>query len=249
MQRACILFAILFFLFSSSVVAQEYDILLDLSPSPTPIVDDGVLKNSEFILELNTPEKSPAQSPTPTPKYDPLSPSQRRIFDARGYIASTTGDTDTDEIIFSLSHGSVSFDTELQTPLESKTTIRLVSPKSYHYWISATMAQPLSSERHVIPWTTCDSSRTPCTALVARPWTNPKTYGFGYSLAGQDIPSDFSDKTYYRIFDPETFTTIARGKSKKGLSQQDLSFKLVKQPTTTSGIYTSSLQLFILPTL
>lgn len=59
------------------------------------------------------------------------------------------------------------------------------------------LLRKLSGE--TIPDTSC-SSQKKCTPTTATLWDSPSTYGFGYTVEGQDIPADFLDTDYYRPF-------------------------------------------------
>lgn len=50
-----------------------------------------------------------------------------------------------------------------------------------------------------IPDTICNTNKK-CTAAIAAPWESISSYGFGYSLSGQDIPTDFQNTKYFRAF-------------------------------------------------
>ena len=57
--------------------------------------------------------------------------------------------------------------------------------------------------------TLCDSG--PCSESSAQPWTLDTTYGFGFNMTGDDIPSDFSGDKYRQFADnfiPESPGTI-----------------------------------------
>jgi hypothetical protein len=49
-----------------------------------------------------------------------------------------------------------------------------------------------------IPNTTCDASN--CTHINAGVWTDQTIAGFGYNMAGNDIPANFIDNTYFKSF-------------------------------------------------
>jgi len=49
-----------------------------------------------------------------------------------------------------------------------------------------------------IPDTLCDALG--CTESAAGVWSLATTYGFGYNMSGNDVPSDFINSTYYRHF-------------------------------------------------
>lgn len=78
------------------------------------------------------------------------------------------------------------------------------------YLVTARADSPLSTNAYAssIPFTSCDGGVNTCTITVAKPWTNTSLYGFGYNMAGEDVPTDFIDGTYFRPFSnlvtPET---------------------------------------------
>lgn len=76
------------------------------------------------------------------------------------------------------------------------------------YQVTAAELGPLSNPNGstTIPDTSCDGGINTCTAYVAKPWTSSSAYGFGYNMSGQDIPTDFTDATYYREFSDRTLS-------------------------------------------
>lgn len=48
--------------------------------------------------------------------------------------------------------------------------------------------------------TLCNGSLETCYPTIAKPWTSSSAYGFGYTMAGEDIPADFISASYYRPF-------------------------------------------------
>lgn len=68
------------------------------------------------------------------------------------------------------------------------------------YRIYAYEGHPLRHQNgsDFIPNTTCDSGS--CTTTTAAAWINQNIAGFGYNMTGNDIPTDFTNSTYYRPF-------------------------------------------------
>lgn len=60
--------------------------------------------------------------------------------------------------------------------------------------------------------TVCDGGINTCSTSLAKPWTSLSAYGFGYGMAGEDVPADFINSTYYRPFAdlsvPQTPATV-----------------------------------------
>lgn len=69
------------------------------------------------------------------------------------------------------------------------------------YIVTAAETGPFHNFDNVaIPNTSCDGGANTCSTTLAKPWTSLSAYGFGYSMAGTDIPADFIGSTYYRPF-------------------------------------------------
>lgn len=68
------------------------------------------------------------------------------------------------------------------------------------YIVYAYETHPLmhSNNTDVIPDTTCNAGT--CTQTTAQPWTNQAIPGFGFNIAGADVPTDFTNTTYFRQF-------------------------------------------------
>ena len=86
-----------------------------------------------------------------------------------------------------------------QTPSTSQSTLTVKAGGAGGYSVTAYENEPLTDDSaNTIPDTICDSG--PCTRTSAEVWTSGTTYGFGFNMSGDDIPSDFTDTTYYRPF-------------------------------------------------
>lgn len=105
-------------------------------------------------------------------------------------------------IPFSFSISSISIDLGHLTPGTPTTatntlTVSAGGAGGYQVKASENNALKINSSGKVIPDTTCD---TTCSETAAGTWTSNSSYGFGFNISGNDIPSDFINTTYYRDF-------------------------------------------------
>jgi len=105
---------------------------------------------------------------------------------------------------FSVSNTRVDLGTLLpQTPSTGQLTLKVSFGGAGQYLVTTRADQSLTriSGTDTIPFTSCNGGvLQTCTITSAKPWTSNTTYGWGYSMSGQDIASDFVDNTYFRPF-------------------------------------------------
>lgn len=101
---------------------------------------------------------------------------------------------------FSMSNFLINFGTLLpDTPETLNSTLTVSAGGAGGYKVTARELDYLKNNTgDVIPDTVCDNSD--CTEAVAKVWSLDSTYGFGYNMSGDDVPSDFTDTTYFRHF-------------------------------------------------
>ncbi len=95
---------------------------------------------------------------------------------------------------FQLSAISLNFGTLTTDVLtnEQNLTLTINSGSAGGYQVKVQENDPLTSTAGTtIPDTTCDVADT-CTHTDAGTWTQTSTYGFGYTISGDDVPSEFS---------------------------------------------------------
>ena len=86
-----------------------------------------------------------------------------------------------------------------QTPSTSQSTLTVKAGGAGGYSVKAYENEPLTNVgANTIPNTICDGGT--CTRTSAEVWTSGTTYGFGFNMNGDDVPSDFTDTTYFRPF-------------------------------------------------
>jgi len=87
-----------------------------------------------------------------------------------------------------------------QTPSTQNATLTVKAGGAGGYSVKAQENHPMqnSNTSATISDTTCDNGN--CTQTSAEVWSQNTTYGFGFNMNGDDIPSDFTDTTYFRQF-------------------------------------------------
>lgn len=134
-------------------------------------------------------------------------------FQSNGYIVKAGFQYIYSRIPFTFSLSTVRVDLGTlipNTPSTGTVGLEVSFGGAGQYLVTARADNPLSTNTYsnTIPFTSCDGGVNTCTITVAKPWTNASLYGFGYNMAGEDIPTDFIDGTYYRPFSnlavPET---------------------------------------------
>jgi len=104
---------------------------------------------------------------------------------------------------FSLSTQHIDFASLLpNTPVTAPLTIQVSYGGAGQYIVSVQADGPLTRQTgtNTIPFTSCDGGLDTCTITSAKQWTSSSSYGFGYNMAGDDIPTDFTSSNYYRPF-------------------------------------------------
>lgn len=143
---------------------------------------------------------------------------------------------------FSLSNTSVNFGTLLPGSAAQKSITLTVSNRGQGYEVFAYTDYPLRRfSLEEIPDTSCDDEESPCTELNAKQWASKSAYGFGYTLAGTDKPTDFVNETYYRPFaaknQNEDPVVVAQStKAVKG-KETIMTFKINASPIQPAGTY------------
>ncbi len=153
---------------------------------------------------------------------------------------------------FSISQTSIDFGTLLpNTPKTAQTVLTVSFGGAGSYTVTARENGPLKTLfGDYIPNTECDQSNT-CTTTYATPWTSTSSYGFGYNMSGDDIPSDFVDSTYYRPFADSTASedpvTIMSNENVGKNRQATLTFKVNISPAQAAGSYQTIIDIVATP--
>lgn len=144
---------------------------------------------------------------------------------------------------FSISSTAITLPTTPNTFSTDSHTLTVTAP-GQGYSVTAYMVQPLTNQHgDTIPDTPCDSG--PCTETNATAWTTPTNNGFGYNMTGNDIPTDFTNSTFFRPFPnaaaseaPATVMTSAQaGKNRLAT----VTYQLSPSGSQASGTYTTQI--------
>lgn len=176
-------------------------------------------------------------------------------FQSNGYIVKS-GFQYIHSIIpfnFSISDTSIEFEDVKPNEFNQSTFDLAVSyGAAGKYQITASQDGPLTSEdkTKIIEPTFCDQ-KDKCLVTLAKPWQSKGVYGFGYNLAGDDIPKDFKNKDYFRPFpdlkkSEEPVTVMSSynvGKQKKA----QVNLRLDISPLISTGTYTTVIKFVATP--
>ena len=172
-------------------------------------------------------------------------------YDVRGgfqYIHSIVPFT------FSIDKFSVNFGSLIPLTASTDTIALSVSVGSaggYSIKVQENKALTSSSDATIID-TTCDGSD--CDQDTATTWTQSSTYGFGFSMSGDDVPSDFSS-TKYRQFanatsaeDPvEIMGNTPSGTLTPGDKSASMTLKVNVSGSQEAGVYENIITFIALP--
>lgn len=119
------------------------------------------------------------------------------------------------------------------------------------YSVTAQENNPLTSAAaSTIPDTTCDPADT-CTEVDAGTWAQSTTYGFGFSMSGTDVPSEFSGgkyKQYADISGAETPQAVMSGSNVGKDKQATMALKVNISGTQAAGVYENIITFIATPT-
>lgn len=147
-----------------------------------------------------------------------------------------------------ISNASLTFAVEPRSSATDETFISYTGA-SPAYTITITQSEDLKKKSgETIPATTCDDR---CTPSFANLWTSDSVYGLGYTLTGNDIPSDIKSDSYFRpmIRSDESGTTPVIMESSDAYQSRTAHLQLKLIPPTSSpiGSYEHIITITILP--
>jgi len=137
------------------------------------------------------------------------------------------------------------------TPSTDTIDLEITCGSAGGYSVTTQENNPLTSTAaSTIPDTTCDPGDT-CDESDAGTWTLDTTYGFGYSMSGTDVPSEFSGGKYKQYADmsqSETPQAVMSGTNVGVGKTSTMTLKVNVSGTQAAGIYENILTFIATPT-
>jgi hypothetical protein len=163
----------------------------------------GVIKSDNFEIQLpNLNSGAGIPSSTNYKTKSTIGQTAPGLFSSTGYRVKS-GFQYVGSIIpfsFSISKLAIAFGSLTpQTPATDSHTLTVSAGGAGGYQVLASENYPMTivSGSTTIPDTLCD---TTCSETTAAVWTSTSKYGFGFNMTGNDIPTDFTNSTYFRQF-------------------------------------------------
>lgn len=196
-------------------------------------------------IDLTAPEKTSSSKPA-------IKNTEADQFNSTGLIVKTDGQSTNsrpfrfiiEKSIFSM--GNVS----PNSPSMVSSTISITGGRSVYQIVGSEsdLLRKLSGE--TIPDTNCSSGKK-CTPSIAAIWESVSAYGFGYSLDGRDIPTDFIGKDYFRPFPNSKKnsqpTVLMKGTDKTDERHSTITLKTIVSAVQADGTYETTLNFMALP--
>lgn len=144
-----------------------------------------------------------------------------------------------------------------QTPAYDTSTLTISSGGANGYQVTAKENNPLKNQSSgTIPDTLCDAGST-CDETVAGVWTQSTTYGFGYTMHGDDVPSPFPTASpagnQYKQFadasapDPESAQVIMSSANVGRARQSTITYKVNISNVQAAGTYRNTITFIATP--
>ncbi len=155
------------------------------------------------------------------------------------------------EFGFSISNTKIDFGELTLNQHQTASNQLTISHKGANgYTVFAYETHPLrhSNQSFDIPDTTCNSNN--CDHITAGVWDSNQTPGFGFTMSGENIPSDFTDSTYFRQFanqeTSEPMQAVMQGNN-VGTYTATVTYKVGVDATYPAGNYQTSIVFVAVP--
>lgn len=136
------------------------------------------------------------------------------------------------------------------TPSVTSSVISVTGGRTAYQVTATELDQLKKLSGEAIPDTQCSVKRR-CTYTLAAPWDSISSYGFGYSLSGQDIPKDFENSRFFRPFsnsgkNKETIV-IMKGTDKSDERHSTITLKSIVSAVQADGTYETVIEIAAIP--
>lgn len=221
------------------------------------------LSSPNYHLELgNISFDGPTNAPQPREVGLPIHPVKqeepKELYDDKGYFVQEGFSYLNQDQAFTLTIQPtlISYDSLFpDQPLLKEVKLTINPGGSDSYQVLAALNGSLKTKSsQTIASTTCDDPARPCSTSVAALWDSANTYGFGFTVKGEDTLPDFDNGHLFRSFadlhgKEAQLVQIINGLGTAADSQRasTLRLKLNISENQPSGIYQSSLVFLALP--
>ena len=171
--------------------------------SPTEVIAQAVVESPNYKIQMPNFNSGAGIPSSSNYKLDTtIGQTAPGLYSSTGYSVRS-GFQYIHSIIpfsFSMTNFLINFGTLVPgTPSTLPSTLTVSAGGAGGYKVTSRESDYLSNAGgETIPDTICDAGA--CTQAVAKVWSLPTTYGFGYNMSGDDVPTDFTDETYFRHF-------------------------------------------------
>ncbi len=156
-------------------------------------------------------------------------------------------------IPFSFAISSLTVDFGSLTPESPATATNVLTVRAGGaggYQVLAFENHPLRNQTgSIIADTTCDNND--CDETQAGVWQSTATFGFGFNMSGDDVPSDFADTSYFRQFanheGGETAQTVMASNDVTRQSQATVTYKVNISASQAAGRYENTIVYIAVP--
>jgi len=169
----------------------------------SPTARAETLSSDNYKIQMDNINMS-AKIPTSSAYHlEPTSGTSPSLYSNTGYHAHMGFGYIKNKVPFTFTISDLSIDFGTLTPKTPSTlnnTLIVSSGGDNGYQVTARENNTLKTLAGTssIADTACDGNA--CDEAIATPWTQNTTYGFGYNMSGNDIPTTFSGPTYFRPF-------------------------------------------------
>lgn len=153
---------------------------------------------------------------------------------------------------FSISDIQIAFGTLTPgTPSTDTSTLTISTGGAGGYSVKVSENNPLKTlnETSTIADTTCDGAD--CDESTSTVWSSNSIYGFGYNMSGDDVPTGFTDNTYFKQFadlsSAETPQAVMSSANVGSSRSATITYKVNVSDVQPSGTYQNIITFVAIP--
>ncbi|KKP67354.1 MAG: hypothetical protein UR68_C0006G0015 [Candidatus Roizmanbacteria bacterium GW2011_GWA2_35_19] len=204
------------------------------------------MESTRFIIEsANTSSAAGDKSSSGYKLSDTIGQLAAGQFSSSGYVVKAGFQYLHSVIPFRFSISDINIDLGSllpNTPSTAYTVLTVAFGSAGQYQVTTIEESPLKTlSGNAIVDTSCNGGTETCTESTAKLWDSASAYGFGYNMAGNDIPADFTSSSHFRPFPDrllaEAPAVIMSSSNVSTSRQATLTFKANISPIQPAGSY------------